>query len=128
MLWMKHLTNYLSKLKNTCVITCLSARVASINENELGGWYCYRASKAALNMMFKTTAIEFKRRAKTTKLVLFHPGTTDTPLSKPFQKNVPKGKLFSPEFVASKLSEVIETRHIDGNVDYIDWQDKSISW
>ena len=60
----------------------------------MGGWYTYRASKSALNMLFKTAAVELARRAKNTKLVLFHPGTTDTDLSKPFQKNVPEGKLF----------------------------------
>tara|TARA_R110000737_G_scaffold258459_2_gene267050 strand:- start:181 stop:786 length:606 start_codon:yes stop_codon:yes gene_type:complete len=77
--------------KTQCTITALSARVGSINDNKLGGWYTYRASKAALNMLFKTAAIELARRAKNTKLILFHPGTTDTELSKPFQKNVPAG-------------------------------------
>jgi NAD(P)-dependent dehydrogenase (short-subunit alcohol dehydrogenase family) len=127
-LWIKSLAPYLSKIRHPCVVTCLSARVASINENELGGWYCYRASKSALNMMLKTASIEYKRRAKTTKLVLFHPGTTDSPLSKPFQKNVPQGKLFTPEFVAERLYNLIQTRVIDGQVDYIDWQGQTISW
>jgi NAD(P)-dependent dehydrogenase (short-subunit alcohol dehydrogenase family) len=127
-LWLKMLAPHLSKIRHPCVVTSLSARVASINENELGGWYCYRASKAALNMMFKTASIEYKRRAKTTKLVLFHPGTTDSPLSKPFQKNVPQGKLFTPEFVAERLYDLIQTRVIDGQLDYIDWQGQTISW
>ncbi|MBQ4850931.1 SDR family NAD(P)-dependent oxidoreductase [Pseudoalteromonas sp. MMG012] len=128
LLWLKYLAPHLSKINHPCIVTCLSARVASITENELGGWYSYRASKAALNMMVKTAAIELKRRAKTTKLVLFHPGTTDTPLSAPFQKNVPKEKLFTPMFVAQQLSHVIDTRVIDGDVDYIDWQGHTISW
>ncbi|WP_372763492.1 SDR family NAD(P)-dependent oxidoreductase [Pseudoalteromonas sp.] len=114
-----------------CTITALSARVGSINDNKLGGWYSYRASKAALNMLFKTAAIELARRAKNTKLILFHPGTTNTPLSKPFQKNVPAGKLFTPEFVAQQLFTL--THHnphlaLNGEPAYLDWQGKAIAW
>ena len=114
-----------------CVITALSARVGSIEDNLLGGWYSYRASKAALNMLFKTAAIELARRAKQTRLVLFHPGTTDTELSKPFQKNVPEGKLFSPEFVAEQLFKLLqqpEQLTDIGQAAYIDWQGKPINW
>ena len=81
---------------NNPMIVALSARVGSITDNALGGWYSYRASKAALNMLFKSAAIELSRRYKQCHCVLFHPGTTDTPLSKPFQANVPEGKLFTP--------------------------------
>lgn len=117
--------------KTPCTITALSARVGSISDNALGGWYSYRASKAALNMLFKTAAIELQRRAKQTRLVLFHPGTTDTHLSKPFQKNVPEGKLFTPEFVASQLFTLLqhpETLTEIGKPDYIDWQGQPIHW
>ena len=79
-------------------------------------------------MGFKSAAIELKRRAKNTKLVLFHPGTADTPLSKPFQNNVPKGKLFTAEFSAQCLSKLIADRPFNGEVDYIDWQGKIITW
>jgi NAD(P)-dependent dehydrogenase (short-subunit alcohol dehydrogenase family) len=117
--------------KSHCTISALSARVGSISDNNLGGWYSYRASKAALNMMFKTASIEIGRRAKNTKLILFHPGTTDTALSKPFQKNVKPEKLFSSQFVAKQLYKKI--LHISNNTDspalsYIDWQGKDISW
>ena len=113
-----------------CTITALSARVGSIEDNQLGGWYTYRASKAALNMLFQTAAIELFRRAKNTKLLLFHPGTTDTQLSKPFQRSVPKDKLFTTQFVAEKLFELTQSKHLkfDGKVDYIDWQGKKIAW
>ncbi|CAH9061340.1 hypothetical protein PSECIP111854_02791 [Pseudoalteromonas sp. CIP111854] len=127
MLWLKYIGQRLGP-KSRCVITFLSARVASIDDNELGGWYAYRASKAALNMAVKTASIELARRAKYCKCVLFHPGTTDTNLSKPFQKNVPEGKLFTPNFVAQQLSTLITTRDINGQVDYIDWQGKAINW
>ncbi|MCF6434292.1 SDR family NAD(P)-dependent oxidoreductase [Pseudoalteromonas sp. MMG022] len=127
LLWLKYIGEHLGH-SSKCVLTCLSARVASIDDNSLGGWYGYRASKAALNMAVKTFAIELARRAKHCKCVLFHPGTTDTPLSKPFQKNVPNGKLFDPQFVAGQLSDLLTQRVINGQVDYIDWQGKAINW
>ncbi len=117
--------------KTQCTITALSARVGSINDNKLGGWYTYRASKAALNMLFKTAAVELARRAKNTKLILFHPGTTDTALSKPFQKNVPEGKLFTPEFVAKQLFELTNNNpdlKLNGEPAYLDWQGSTIPW
>lgn len=116
--------------KTECTITALSARVGSINDNKLGGWYTYRASKAALNMLFQNAAIELSRRAKKTKLILFHPGTTDTELSKPFQRNVPAGKLFTPAFVAEQLFELTNnpTLELNGEADYLDWQGNHIPW
>ncbi|MBQ4857688.1 SDR family NAD(P)-dependent oxidoreductase [Pseudoalteromonas sp. MMG007] len=117
--------------KTQCTITALSARVGSINDNKLGGWYTYRASKSALNMLFKTAAVELARRAKNTKLVLFHPGTTDTALSKPFQKNVPAGKLFTAEFVAKQLFTLtFNNPHLElnGEPAYLDWQGDTIPW
>lgn len=85
----------------------LSARVGSISDNRIGGWYSYRASKAALNQLLKTASIETKRRYPHLILAALHPGTTDTDLSKPFQANVPPEKLFSPEFVAERLMAVL---------------------
>ena len=93
-----------------------------------GGWYSYRSSKAALNMMLKTAAIELARRAKNIKIIAFHPGTTDTPLSRPFQENVSAGKFFTCGFVAKRLLSIIEHIAIDGTVSYLDWQGNSIDW
>ncbi|HCG7964950.1 SDR family oxidoreductase [Vibrio parahaemolyticus] len=81
----------------------VSAKVGSISDNHLGGWYSYRASKAALNMFLKTMSIEWQRTLKNGVVLALHPGTTDTALSEPFQANVPEGKLFTPERVASDL-------------------------
>jgi NAD(P)-dependent dehydrogenase (short-subunit alcohol dehydrogenase family) len=67
------------------VMATLSAKVGSIEDNRLGGWYSYRASKAALNMLIKTTAIEFGRTMPNTALVALHPGTVNSRLSKPFK-------------------------------------------
>ncbi|NMP17909.1 SDR family NAD(P)-dependent oxidoreductase [Thalassotalea sp. Y01] len=111
-----------------CRITVFSARVGSIEDNRLGGWYGYRSSKAALNMLLKTATIELKRRAKDCKIIAFHPGTTDTPLSKPFQKNVPQGKLFTPEYVARSCLLVTEALENDGELSYVDWQGKEIAF
>ncbi len=127
MLWLKELILTLS-FKSICKISILSARVGSLTDNKLGGWYSYRASKTALNMLLKTASIELARRAKKVKLISFHPGTTNTPLSKPFQKNVPNGKLFTPDFVAEQLLNVVENTELDGELTYVDWQGKRIDW
>ena len=81
----------------------ISARVGSIGDNRLGGWYGYRASKAALNQLLRTLAIEHARTHPDGIVVALHPGTTDTALSKPFQRNVPDGKLFTPDYSAERL-------------------------
>lgn len=111
-----------------CVIAVLSARVGSIADNRLGGWYSYRASKAALNMFLKTAAVEYARRAPAVKLVAFHPGTTDTALSQPFQKGVPAGKLFAPSFVAQRLTALLDEQAPDGNASFLDWDGKAVPW
>lgn len=96
------------KRESKTVFAALSARVGSISDNRLGGWHSYRASKAALNMMIKTMAIEHSRRFKQSAVIGLHPGTVNTPLSKPFQTNVAKEKLFDPDFSAARLLDVIE--------------------
>lgn len=127
MLWLKHLTPILRGIQ-PCKLVVFTGRVGSISDNELGGWYSYRASKAALNMLIKSTAVELARRAKNIKLISFHPGTTDSPLSKPFQKNVPAGKLFTSDFVASQLVAITRQTPVDGLASFLDWQGKAIPW
>ena len=126
-LWLK-LLHRLLKSKQRCVVAALSARVGSIGDNHLGGWYAYRSSKAALNMMLRTLSIEYERRVKNVKIISFHPGTTDTALSKPFQASVPSDKLFTPEFVAGRLCGIMAEAEIDGQLSYLDWDNKSIPW
>lgn len=87
----------------------VSARVGSIGENYLGGWYSYRASKAALNQVLKTLSIEWKRSMPNVIVSALHPGTTDTALSAPFQKNVPTGQLFDPDKTAAYLIDVLDS-------------------
>jgi|TARA_B110000503_G_scaffold39076_1_gene64342 NAD(P)-dependent dehydrogenase (short-subunit alcohol dehydrogenase family) len=126
-LWLK-LLHRLLKSKQRCVVAALSARVGSIGDNHLGGWYAYRSSKAALNMMLRTLSIEYGRRVKNVKIISFHPGTTDTALSKPFQASVPSDKLFTPEFVAERLCGIMAESEIDGQLSYLDWDNKAIPW
>ena len=93
--------------KHQSIFAALSARVGSISDNHLGGWYGYRASKAALNMMIRTLSIEINRFNNYPIILGLHPGTVDSNLSKPFQGNVPEKKLFTPEYSANKLCDVI---------------------
>jgi NAD(P)-dependent dehydrogenase (short-subunit alcohol dehydrogenase family) len=92
------------------VFAAVSARVGSIGDNRLGGWYGYRASKAALNMLLRTTAIEWARSAKESVCIGLHPGTVDTALSAPFQSGVSEGRLFTPAHSARCLLQVIARR------------------
>jgi NAD(P)-dependent dehydrogenase (short-subunit alcohol dehydrogenase family) len=103
----KHFLPLLARDRKS-VFAALSARVGSVSDNRLGGWYAYRASKAALNMLLRTLAIELARRNPGAVCVGLHPGTVDTPLSAPFQANVAKDGLFSPEFAAARLIEVLD--------------------
>ncbi|MFT2112542.1 SDR family NAD(P)-dependent oxidoreductase [Marinomonas sp. 2405UD68-3] len=117
--------------RSKCTITVLSARVGSIEDNKLGGWYSYRASKAALNMMLQSAAIEIARKVKKARFFSFHPGTTETELSKPFRKNIPQGKLFSPEFVAKQLLHITQSTFESypiGEAIFLDWEGKKIPW
>ncbi|MDF1757490.1 MAG: SDR family NAD(P)-dependent oxidoreductase [Legionellaceae bacterium] len=102
--------SFLPKLNkdNRSIFAVLSARVGSISDNKLGGWYSYRASKSALNMIIKNSSIEIARSNTHAVIVGIHPGTVDSNLSKPFQNNVPNGKLFTPDFSAKKIIEVIQ--------------------
>ena len=88
--------------------SALSARVGSITDNRLGGWLSYRASKAALNQIIKTLAIELARTRPQTICVALHPGTVDTALSAPFQRGLPDGQLLTPADSANQLLDVID--------------------
>jgi len=93
---------------NPSVFAAISARVGSIQDNRLGGWYSYRASKAALNMLVKTLAIELRRKNRTASCIALHPGTVNTRLSAPFQHRVPPKQLFSVTDSATKLMQVMD--------------------
>lgn len=93
---------------NNGVFAVLSARAGSIADNEMGGWYAYRASKAALNMLIKNISIESSRKQKGSIVVSLDPGVVDSKLSRPFHAFLPEGKLLSPETSAEKLIALIQ--------------------
>jgi len=85
----------------------LSAKVGSIGDNQSGGWHSYRSSKAALNMLVRGAALELRRSLPQAVLVTLHPGTTDTPMSRPFQRNLTAGQLQSPAQTAARLAATV---------------------
>jgi NAD(P)-dependent dehydrogenase (short-subunit alcohol dehydrogenase family) len=91
-----------------CEIAALGARIGSISDNRNGGWYGYRASKAALAMLIRTLSIDLERSHPEIICALLHPGTVDTAMSKPFQSSVPADKLFTPAQSAAALLSVLD--------------------
>eukprot|EP00457_Paulinella_chromatophora_P012350 gb/GEZN01012556.1/.p1 GENE.gb/GEZN01012556.1/~~gb/GEZN01012556.1/.p1 ORF type:complete len:260 (+),score=11.28 gb/GEZN01012556.1/:120-899(+) len=107
----------------------LSARVGSIGDNQLGGWYSYRAGKAAQNQLLRTLAIEWRRTHKNVCVAILHPGTVATALSSPFSGNVQKDKLFTPEYSADCLLGVLtDLDPVEHSGSYLDWAGKTIPW
>lgn len=119
-LLLKHLQPLLPR-DQPFIIAMLSARVGSIADNRLGGWYSYRASKAALNQILRTAAIELRRHNRASIVIGLHPGTVATSLSAPFQSNVPTDKLFTPHYSASRLLKVLGQRKPADSGSVFDW-------
>lgn len=109
------------------VFAALSARVGSISDNHLGGWHSYRASKAALNMIIANLAIELRRTRPLAIAIGLHPGTVDSKLSAPFQKNVPAGKLFLPSTSAQYLLTVINGTSLEQSGSTLAWDGQTIA-
>ncbi|KAH7568482.1 hypothetical protein JRO89_XS06G0005600 [Xanthoceras sorbifolium] len=114
--------------RDVAVVANLSARVGSIGDNRLGGWHSYRSSKTALNQLTKTVSVEFARRKDPVICILLHPGTVDTDLSRPFQRNVPDGKLFTKEFSVQKLLGIINKAKSHDNGKFFAWDGQEIPW
>ncbi len=108
------------------VFAVLSARVGSIDDNRLGGWYSYRASKAALHMLVRTCAVELARQNPGALCVALHPGTVDTQLSRPFQAGVPPGKLFTPHYAAERLLSVIDALDVSDSGKVFAWDGQPV--
>jgi len=117
-----------SKNQHAGVLAHISARVGSISDNRLGGWYGYRMSKAALNMANKNLAIEHGRGKSRVLCVCLHPGTTDTDLSRPYHKGVPKDKLFSTQFSVTKMMEVVDGVSMEDTGRFIAWDGQDIQF
>jgi NAD(P)-dependent dehydrogenase (short-subunit alcohol dehydrogenase family) len=106
----------------------LSAMVGSIGDNRLGGWYGYRASKAALNQFMRTLAVECRRSHPQLCITAIHPGTTDTALSKPFQANVRPGMLYTPGRSAARILNVLGTGTPEQSGRFVNWDGEPIPW
>ena len=106
------------------VVAVLTARVGSIGDNALGGWYSYRASKAAANQIVHTAAIEIGRKNKSAVVVALHPGTVATS----FTQDYPGHKKVAPEEAAENLLRVIDGLDRDDNGRFFDWAGKDVPW
>lgn len=123
-LWGKYLKRKFSR-DNPSIFSTLSAMVGSIDENKIGGWYSYRASKTALNMYLKTMAIEFERAHLKTTVVALHPGTTRTELSQDFLSGI-KHQIWTPETAASNILNVLEGVVNEGGYHFLNWDGRKI--
>ncbi|KAJ7324165.1 hypothetical protein JRQ81_017185 [Phrynocephalus forsythii] len=114
--------------RHQALLVNITAKVGSIGDNALGGWYSYRMSKAALNMATKNLSIELRRGKAKVVCVSLHPGTVDTDLSKPYHKNVPEGKLFSPEYSVNYLMHIIDKLHMGQTGKFFAWDGSELPW
>ena len=117
----------LLKKDTKSVVAFLSARVGSISDNKLGGWYSYRASKSALNQIVKNFSIELKRTNPKAIVLALQPGTVDSNLSEPFKRNVAKGMLFTPEESRELLLNVIENATTSDSGNLLAYDGETIS-
>lgn len=124
-LLMKHLLPRLPR-DDRSIFATLSARVGRIGDNRLGGWYGYRASKAALNQIVRTAAIELGRRRKNAICVALHPGTVATPLSAPFTKS--GLDIQSPDIAAARLLSVVDGLSPADSGGFFDQNGKPVPW
>ena len=126
MLIAKHFLHKLADDKKSA-FAAISARVGSIADNKMGGWYSYRSSKAALNQMIRTASIELQRKKPQALCVSLHPGTVNTGLSKPFQGNVPDGKLFEPQKSALSMLQVLNGLEAKNSGQQFAWDGRLIA-
>lgn len=122
---MKHLLPKLPRSGRSVFVT-LSARVGSIGDNFSGGWYSYRASKAALNQFVRTASLELSRTHPESICIALHPGTVDTNLSRPFSSN--QKNIFSAEDSALKMIDVINKLTLESTGGFFDWNGKKVPW
>jgi len=121
----KALRSHLSSTAFAFVV--LSAMVGSIGENELGGWYGYRASKAALNAFLKNIAIEWKRTHKHSLVLAVHPGTTQTRLSEKFTAGITH-KIHTPSEAAQNICRVVFETPFERSGSFLNWDGRVIAW
>lgn len=109
-------------------IVAVSAKVGSISDNRLGGWYAYRCSKAALNMMVKNLSVELPRRYAPVACVALHPGTTRSALSEPFNQSLANLKVHEASDTADNLYRIIASLSEADNGRFISWDGSELPW
>jgi NAD(P)-dependent dehydrogenase (short-subunit alcohol dehydrogenase family) len=122
---MKHFLPRLPR-SGKAVFATLSARVGSISDNRLGGWYSYRASKAALNQLVRTAAVELARKSPDAICIALHPGTVATALSSPFAAS--GLDVQTPDQSAANLLAVLEQLTSDNTGGFYDWLGQTVPW
>jgi NAD(P)-dependent dehydrogenase (short-subunit alcohol dehydrogenase family) len=122
---MKHVLPRLPR-SGKAVFATLSARVGSIGDNRLGGWYSYRASKAALNQLVRTAAIELARKSPHALCIALHPGTVATPLSGPFAAT--GLEIHTPPSAARHLLTVVDKLTPAATGGFFDWRGLAVPW
>jgi len=110
------------------IFASLSARVGSIEDNHLGGWFSYRCSKAALNMAIKTLSLEWQRTLPNVSVAAIHPGTTDTALSAPYTGRVKPDRLFDPERSAAYLYKTLNQLDAAQTGKFWSWDGQVLPW
>ena len=123
----KHFLPMLPRTRRA-VFAVLSARVGSIGDNRLGGWHSYRAAKAALNMLVRNFAIELKRSNPQVVVAALHPGTVDTPLSRPFQRGLPEGQVQSADDAAQALLATLDNLTPEQSGGLFTWDGTRLPW
>ena len=122
------LQHQMANVPSHAVMALMSARVGSISDNKLGGWYSYRASKAAVNSIARSIDIFLQQQARDKAMcIAMHPGTVKTGLSEEFWGNVKEDKLFSPDFAAERLIKVVKNLNVQDRGKCWDWEGKEIA-
>jgi NAD(P)-dependent dehydrogenase (short-subunit alcohol dehydrogenase family) len=122
---MKHVLPLLPR-SGKVVFATLSARVGSIGDNRLGGWYAYRASKAALNQLVRTAAVELARQSPEAICIALHPGTVATALSAPFAAT--GLQVHTPADASRHLLAVVDELTAEANGGFFDWRGQPVPW
>jgi NAD(P)-dependent dehydrogenase (short-subunit alcohol dehydrogenase family) len=118
--WLRH--------KDPKRIMAVSAKVGSLTDNGMGGWYAYRASKAALNMFVRNLSVELPRRIKPVTCVAVHPGTTKTALSAPFEQSLAQLEVHDPDDTARNLQAIFDRLEADHNGQFLSWDGSQLPW
>jgi NAD(P)-dependent dehydrogenase (short-subunit alcohol dehydrogenase family) len=109
-------------------VAAISAKVGSITDNGFGGWYAYRSSKAALNMLVRNLSIELPRKCRPLACVAIHPGTTLSPLSEPFSRSLAQLEVHQPADTSDNIAGVIEGLTEDSNGHFLSWDGTQLPW